>query len=114
MKMILAYVPPHRLDRVTRALEHVVDFPGMTVTESRGFGREKVEVEREEDRAKLLDYTDVVRIEVAAHEDQLEAILDAVTEAARSGQRGDGKLFVLPIERARRIRTGEEGDAVVR
>ena len=113
MKMIIAFIQPHRLDRVTRALEHVVAFPGMTVTESRGFGREKVEVEAEDRRASLKDYTDTARIEVVAHDGQVAGVLAAITEAAHTGQRGDGKIFVVPVERAVRIKTREEGDAAV-
>lgn len=113
MKMIIAFIQPHRLDRVTRALEHVVAFPGMTVTEARGFGREKLEVEAEDRRASLEDYTDTVRIEVVAHDGQVDAVVKAITEAAHTGQRGDGKVFVLPVERAVRIHTGEEGEGAV-
>lgn len=113
MKMILAYVPPHRLDRVTRALEHVVGFPGMTVTESGGFGREKVEAEAEDRRASLKDYTDTARIEVVAHDRQVEGILAAIHDAAHTGRRGDGKIFILPVEGALRIKTGERGETAV-
>ncbi len=113
MKMIIAFIPPYRLDRVTRALEHVVGFPGMTVTEGRGFGREKLAVGAEDRRASLEDYTDAARIEVVAHDGQVEGIVTAITEAAHTGQRGDGKIFVLPVERAVRIKTGEEGEAAV-
>lgn len=113
MKMIIAFIQPHRLDRVTRALEHVVGFPGMTVTESRGFGREKVEVEAEDRRASLEDYTETARIEVVAHDGQVEGILAAIHDAAHTGQRGDGKVFVLPVEAALRIKTGERGEAAV-
>ena len=110
MKMIIAFIQPHRLDRVTRALQHVDGFPGMTVTESRGFGREKLEVEAE---ASLKDYTESARIDVVAHDGQVDEILAAITEAAHTGQRGDGKIFVLPVERALRIKTREEGEAAV-
>lgn len=113
MKMIIAFIQPHRLDRVTRALEHVVGFPGMTVTESRGFGREKVEVEAEDRRASLEDYTETARIEVVAHDGQVEGILAAIHDAAHTGHRGDGKVFVLPVEAALRIKTGERGEAAV-
>lgn len=113
MKMIIAFIQPHRLDRVTRALEHVVGFPGMTVTDSRGFGREKLEVEAEDRRASLKDYTDTTRIEIVAHDGQVEAVLAAITDAAHTGQRGDGKIFVLPVERVLRIKTREEGEAAV-
>ena len=113
MKMIIAFIQPHRLDRVTRALEHVVAFPGMTVTESRGFGREKLEVEAEDRRASLKDYTDTARVEVVAHDGQVDRILAAISEAAHTGQRGDGKIFVLGVERGVRIKTREEGQAAV-
>lgn len=113
MKMITAFIPPHRLDRVTRALGHVVGFPGMTVTEGRGFGREKLEVDRESRRAALKDYTETIRIEVVAHDAQVEAILAAIRDAAHTGQRGDGKIFILPVEAALRIKAGERGEAAV-
>lgn len=113
MKMIVAFIQPHRLDRVTRALEHVHAFPGMTVTESRGFGREKLEIEAEDRRASLRDYTETMRIEVVAHDGQVDEVVASITEAAHTGQRGDGKVFVLPVERAVRIKTGEEGEEAV-
>lgn len=113
MKMIIAFIQPHRLDRVTRALEHVAGFPGMSVTESRGFGREKLEVEAEDHRASLEDYTHTTRIDVVAHDGQVDGVLAAITDAAHTGQRGDGKIFVLPVERAVRIKTREEGEPAV-
>ena len=113
MKMIVAFIPPHRLGPVTRALEHVPGFPGMTITDSRGFGREKLEVQAEDRRASLKDYTETTRIEVATHDEQVDGVLAAITEAAHTGQRGDGKIFVLPLERAVRIKTRDEGEAAV-
>jgi len=113
MKLIVAFVQRHRLDPVTRALEHLPHFHGMTVTESRGFGREKLEHEAGDRRAELTDYTDNVRIEVVTHDAGVDAVLKAITDAAHTGQRGDGKIFVLHVERAVRIKTREEGvDAV--
>lgn len=112
MKMIIAFLRPDRLDPVTRALEHIPHFPGMTVTKARGFGREKVE-ERPNDRADLVDYTETVRIEVVVSDELTSAVMEAIENHARTGRRDDGKIFVLPVERGRRIRTGEEGDAVV-
>lgn len=113
MKMIIAFIQPHRLDRVTRAMQHVVGFSGMTVSNSRGFGREKVEVGEADARASLQDYTDTARIEVVTHDGQVDELLAAITEAAHTGQRGDGKVFVLPVERALRIKTRDEGEAAV-
>ena len=113
MKMIVAFFHPRRLERVTRALEHVPGFSGMTVTEARGFGREKLEVRARDHLAELTDFTDAIRVEIVTSASLVDEILDAITEAARTGQRDDGKVFVLPVERGRRIRTGEEGEVVV-
>ena len=113
MKMIVAFFHPRRLDRVTRALEHVPGFSGMTVTEGRGFGREKLQVRPRDHLAELTDFTDTIRVEIVTSATLVDALMNAITEAARTGQRDDGKVFVLPVERGRRIRTGEEGEVVV-
>ena len=113
MKMIVAFLRPDRLDPVTRALEHIPHFPGMTVTEARGFGREKVEEPPDSESAELTDYTKTARIEIVVSDDRLSAVMEAIEKAARTGRRDDGKIFVLPVERGRRVRTGEEGDAIV-
>lgn len=113
MKMILAFIPPHRLDRVTRALLHVEHLPGVTVTEARGFGREKVEEDPADARADLTDFTPSVRVEAVVPDTLVEAIVEAIVEAAHTGNRGDGKIFVLPVEDAIRIKTRERGAAAV-
>ena len=113
MKMIIAYIQPHRLDPVTRALQHIPHFPGMTVIEGRGFGREKVEEPPTSRRAELTDYTEVMRIEVMVSDDSARMVMEAIEKHARTGLRDDGKIFVLSLEQALRIRTGEEGEAVV-
>jgi nitrogen regulatory protein PII len=112
MKMIVAFLRPDRLDPVTRVLEHLPHFPGMTVTRARGFGREKVE-EPPDSRHELTDYTETARIEIVVSDDRVSAVMEAIEKAARTGRRDDGKIFVVPVERGRRVRTGEEGDAVV-
>ncbi|MFV1985974.1 MAG: P-II family nitrogen regulator [Gemmatimonadota bacterium] len=113
MRMILAYVPPHRLDRVTRALRHVAHLPGLTVTDARGFGREKVEAPDESPAEELMDFTPMSRLEVVAHDEQVDEIVNAIVESSYTGNRGDGKIFVLPVERAFRIKTKQSGSAAV-
>ncbi len=113
MKMIMAYVPPHRLDRVTRALCHVPHLPGLTVTNARGFGQEKVESQGETPAEQLTDFVPMSRLEVVAHDDQVDDIAKAISDAAHTGARGDGKIFVLPVERAFRIKTGQEGASAI-
>lgn len=112
MKMILAFLQPHRLDRVTRALEHVVGFPGMTVTASQGFGHEKLD-EPHDTREQLTDFTGTVRVESVVQDGMVDEVVEAISEAAHTGSRGDGKVFVLPVERAVRIKTKEEGQDAV-
>jgi nitrogen regulatory protein P-II 1 len=113
MKMVLAFIQPHRLDEVTRALEHIPHFPGMSVTEARGFGREKVEGAPHTPREALTDFTKKARIEVVVHDEQVESVISALVHGARTGQRGDGKIVVLPVEKAVRVRTGEDGEEAV-
>lgn len=113
MKMIMAYVPPHRLDPVTRALRHLGDLPGMTVTDARGFGREKGGGADESSAEQLTDFTLMSRLEIVMHDERVDDIVQTIVEASHTGNRGDGKLFVLPVERAFRIKTKEEGPAAV-
>lgn len=111
MKMILAFIPPHRLDRVTRALEHVKNFPGMSVSDAQGFGREKLNRSRDA-RDQLEDFTEAVRIECVVPDPMAEEVIEAVKSATHTGERGDGKLFVLPVLEGLRIKTGERGPDV--
>jgi nitrogen regulatory protein PII len=114
MKLVLAYIQPHRLDAVRRGLEHLPHFPGMTVTAAQGFGREKTEEAAPRDASEALtDFTEAVRIETVVHDEQVDDVLVAIMNAAHTGQRGDGKVFVLPVERALRIKTMAEGSAAV-
>lgn len=111
MKMILTFIPPHRLDRVTRALEHVTNFPGMSVSDARGFGHEKLD--RSHDvRDRLEDFTEAVRIECVVPDAMAEEVMEVVRSATHTGGRGDGKLFVLPVLEGLRIKTGERGPNV--
>jgi nitrogen regulatory protein P-II 2 len=116
MKMIVAIVQPFRLSKVTEALEEISGFPGMTVTDVRGFGREKsVRDEGAPHRVieDFVEYVKKVRIEVATRDEMVEAIVDTIARVAHTGNRGDGKIFVSSLERAVRIKTGETGDAAL-
>ena len=116
--MIVAVIQPFKLDSVTRALEHVPGFAGVTVSDCRGFGREKLdrsrenpeEAQRYQGDADLVDFTPKVRLEIAvAGRDCADAVADALLQAARTGRRGDGKVFLWPMSAAMRIRTLERG-----
>jgi nitrogen regulatory protein P-II 1 len=104
MNMVLAFLPPHRLDRVASRLHRLPDFPGMTVSEARGHGREKLADEQSDE---LTDFTPTLRIEIVLPDHLVEPALQAIYEAAHSGARGDGKVYVLPVADALRIKTGE-------
>ena len=111
--MIVAVIQPFKLDAVTLALEAIPNVGGMTVSECRGFGKEKVVDESSRTAEKntgLVDFTAKTRVECAvsgAH--HAEAVIEAVARAAHTGNRGDGKLFAWPMFRAVRLRTFEEG-----
>jgi nitrogen regulatory protein P-II 1 len=112
MKKIEAIIKPFKLPEVKEAL---ADFGivGMTVTEVKGFGRQKGQTEVYRGSEYSVDFLPKIKIEVVLHEDKVEEAVDAIIEAARTGKIGDGKIFVLPVEEAVRIRTGETADAAV-
>lgn len=106
MKLIIAYVQPFLLDKVIDKLHLNAAISGATVTNARGFGRGRRRVAEEEE---ICGTSARVRIEVAANDDCAEQIINDIKTAAHTGQRGDGKIFVLALERSLRIQTGEEG-----
>jgi len=112
MNMILAFLPPHRLDKVALRLRKLEGFPGMTVTEARGHGREKL-LDEHDARDELTDFTSTVRVEVVVPDELVAPVLDTIYEAAHTGARGDGKVYVLPVSDALRIKTGQRGEAAV-
>ncbi len=112
MKKIEAIIKPFKLDDVREALSDV-GVAGMTATEVKGFGRQKGHTELYRGAEYVVDFLPKVRIEVVVAEDQVETCLEAITQAAHTGKIGDGKIFVTPVERVIRIRTGEEGDAAI-
>ena len=112
MKLIIAIIKPFKLDEVKEALNKVgVD--GMTVTEVKGFGRQKGHTEIYRGSEYTVDFLPKVKIEIAVADDIVAKVITAVTGAAKTGKIGDGKIFVLPLEDVLRIRTDEHGDAAV-
>jgi nitrogen regulatory protein P-II 1 len=112
MRKLEAIVKPFKLDEVKEALQGV-GIQGMTVTEVKGFGRQKGHTELYRGAEYVVDFLPKIKIEVIVADEMVEAAVEAVVSAANSGRIGDGKIFVLPVEDAIRIRTGEHGpDAV--
>ncbi len=106
MKYIIAIIKPHRLEHVREALA-AIGIEGMTVSEVKGHGRQKGHTEVYRGAEYVVNFLPKVKIEVATTEDMLDKALEAIREAAQTGQIGDGKIFVLPIEKTIRVRTGE-------
>lgn len=112
MKKVEAIVRHHKLDEIKQALVKQ-GFHGMTVTEVRGFGRQKGHRETYRGAEYTIDFVPKVKIEVAAEAANVPKIIEAIVQAARSGQVGDGKIFVSDISEVVRIRTGESGGAAL-
>lgn len=112
MKLVTAIVKPFKLDEVREALAEL-GVNGLTVTEVKGFGRQKGHTELYRGAEYVVDFLPKVKIEAAVPDDLLEQCLEAIQKSARTGKIGDGKIFVFDIEQALRIRTGETGDAAV-
>ena len=112
MKKIEAIIKPFKLDEVKEALAEI-GVHGMTVTEVKGFGRTGGKKEVYRGSAYVVDFVPKVKIEIIVPDESVRQVVSAITEAARTGRIGDGKIFVSPIEEAVRIRTGERGkDAI--
>jgi nitrogen regulatory protein P-II 1 len=112
MKRITAIIKPFKLDEVREALAEV-GLTGLTVTEVKGFGRQKGHTELYRGAEYVVDFLPKVKIEVVVANDQTDQVIDAIIGAARTGKIGDGKIFVADVERVIRIRTGEENEAAV-
>ena len=106
MKMITAIIKPFKLDDVRDALAEA-GIQGMTVTEVKGFGRQKGHTELYRGAEYVVDFLPKLKLEIAVTDERCEAAVDAIRETAASGRIGDGKIFVMPLQRAVRIRTGE-------
>ncbi|SNR65742.1 P-II family nitrogen regulator [Paracoccus sediminis] len=112
MKKVEAIIKPFKLDDVKEALQEV-GVQGLSVTEVKGFGRQKGHTELYRGAEYVVDFLPKVKIEMVLPDDQVDAAVDAIVSAARTEKIGDGKIFVSPVEQAIRIRTGETGDDAV-
>jgi nitrogen regulatory protein P-II 1 len=112
MKRITAIIKPFKLDEVREALAEV-GMTGLTVTEVKGFGRQKGHTELYRGAEYVVDFLPKVKIEVVVPSAQCDQVIDAIIAAARTGKIGDGKIFVTDVDRVIRIRTGEENEAAV-
>ena len=109
MKLVMAVIKPFKLDDVRDALDRI-GVHGMTVTEVKGYGRQKGHTEIYRGAEYAVSFLPKVRIEIAVSDDRADEVIETIERAARTGQIGDGKIFVTPLELAQRIRTGETGD----
>jgi|UniRef100_UPI004047F31C nitrogen regulatory protein P-II 1 len=112
MKLITCIIKPFKLDEVREALAEV-GVTGLTVTEVKGFGRQKGHTELYRGAEYVVDFLPKVKVEVVVGMDRVEAVIEAITKAAHTGKIGDGKIFVSSIEQAIRIRTGETDESAV-
>jgi len=112
MKLITAVVKPFRLDDVRNALAEV-GVQGMTVTEVKGFGRQRGHTELYRGAEYVVDFLPKIKIEIALSDDLVDRAIEAIVEAAKTGKVGDGKIFVTSLEQVYRIRTGETGDQAI-
>ncbi len=108
MKLIAAIIKPFKLDDVREALSEI-GVQGITVTEVKGFGRQKGHTELYRGAEYVVDFLPKVKLEIAVEDDLLDRTVEAITSSANTGKIGDGKIFVYPLEQAVRIRTGETG-----
>ncbi|MFM7784541.1 MAG: P-II family nitrogen regulator [Gammaproteobacteria bacterium] len=112
MKMLTAIVKPFKLDDVREALSEI-GVQGITVSEVKGFGRQKAHTELYRGAEYVVDFLPKVKIEVVISDGIVDRVIEAITKAARTGKIGDGKIFVVSVEQAVRIRTGETGEEAV-
>lgn len=108
MKLVTAIIKPHKLDDAKEALQ-AVGVQGLTVGEVRGYGRQRGHTEVYRGAEYTVEFVPKVKLEIAVNDSDVDAVIDALVGATRSGQVGDGKIFVAPIDRVVRIRTGDEG-----
>ncbi|TDQ45114.1 P-II family nitrogen regulator [Tepidicella xavieri] len=112
MKLVTAIIKPFKLDEVREALS-AMGVQGITVTEVKGFGRQKGHTELYRGAEYVVDFLPKVKIEAAVLDDLVDRVIEAIEGAARTGKIGDGKIFVFPLEQVIRIRTGEQGAAAL-
>ena len=112
MKLVIAIIKPYKLDEVRDALG-AIDVQGMTVSEANGFGRQKGHAEIYRGAEYEVNFVPKLRLEIAVIDDLVEQVVETIEATARTGKIGDGKLFVLNIEQALRIRTGDKDDSAL-
>lgn len=112
MKQVTAIIKPFKLDEVREALAEV-GVNGLTVTEVKGFGRQKGHTELYRGAEYVVDFLPKIRVEMVVGDEAVDRVIEAIVRAARTGKIGDGKIFVTAVEQAIRIRTGESGDAAL-
>ena len=109
MKLITAIIKPFKLDDVREALSEI-GVQGITVTEVKGFGRQKGHTELYRGAEYVVDFLPKVKIDVAVSDDMMDQVIESISKAANTGKIGDGKIFIMPLEQVVRIRTGETGN----
>jgi nitrogen regulatory protein P-II 2 len=112
MKLIMAIIKPHKLEELRDALARL-GVQGLTVTEAKGYGRQRGHTEIYRGAEYTVNFVPKIRIEVAVSDDQVDRVSEAIVAAGRTGQIGDGKVFVFNLDHAIRIRTGEVGDSAL-
>jgi nitrogen regulatory protein P-II 1 len=112
MKKIEAIIKPFKLDEVKEAL-HEVGVSGITVTEAKGFGRQKGHTELYRGAEYVVDFLPKVKLEAVVEDAMADRVVEAIANAAKTGRIGDGKIFVMPVEKAVRIRTGELNESAI-
>jgi nitrogen regulatory protein PII len=113
MKEIKAYIKPHKLSQVTRALQKIEGLTGMSASNVRGFGRGRAKTVKDTITEDFIDYVQHVKIEVVCRDDLVNQIVSTIESAAHTGLRGDGKIYVVEVTAAVRISTGERGEKAV-
>ena len=112
MKKIEAIIKPFKLEDVKEALKDI-GVQGLTVTEVKGFGRQKGHTELYRGAEYVIDFLPKIKLEIVVAEDEVVKVVDAITESAKTGKIGDGKIFIFPMEEVIRIRTGERGEDAI-
>ena len=112
MKLVTAIIKPFKLDEVREALSGM-GVQGITVTEVKGFGRQKGHTEVYRGAEYAVDFLPKIQIDIVLSDDQIERVIEVIIETARTGKVGDGKIFISPVDQVIRIRTGETGDVAV-
>ena len=112
MKLITAIIKPFKLDDVREAMANL-GVEGLTVSEVKGFGRQKGHTELYRGAEYVVDFLPKVKLDLVVQDDDVERCIEAITKSAHTGKIGDGKIFVTPVERVIRIRTGEENDEAI-